>query len=77
MRLNTDPNLDSPDDFYAALVDMHRDLSTDQSEIVNAKLILVLANHIGDLEVLARAMKIARGEVNASHPEPRRQEITS
>jgi len=73
MRLNTDPNLDSPDDFYEALINMHRDLSDDQSEIVNAKLILVLANHIGNQEVLLQAMKIARGERNVSHPEPRQE----
>jgi len=72
MRLNTDPNLDSPDVFYEALVDMHRGLSEDQSEIVNAKLILVLANHIGDLEVLGQAMHIARNDANPSRPEPAR-----
>ncbi len=77
MRLNTDPNLDSPDDFYEALIDMHRDLSAYQSEIVNAKLILVLANHIGDQEVLAQAMRIARGEASVSPPEPKRQEVIS
>lgn len=77
MRLNTDPNLDAPDDLYEALIDMHRDLTPEQSEIANAKLILVLANHIGNLEVLAQAMKIARGEAKVSHPEPTGQEITS
>ena len=75
MRLNTDPNLDAPDDLYEALIDMHRDLTPEQSEIANAKLILVLANHIGNLEVLSQAMKIARGEAHVSHPEPTRQEI--
>lgn len=76
MRLNTDPNLDSPDAFYEALVDMHRGLADDQSEIVNAKLILVLANHIGDLEILGQAMQIARSGVNLPHPEPTRKETT-
>jgi len=77
MRLNTDPNLASPDAFYEALIDMHRGLSEAQSEIVNAKLILVLANHIGDFEVLGQAMKIARSDVNSPVPEPGRQEIAS
>lgn len=77
MRLNTDPNLESPDAFYEALVDMHRGLTEDQSEIANAKLILVLANHIGDLEVLGQAMQIARGDASPPHPEPARREITS
>jgi hypothetical protein len=54
--LNTDPNISSPDDFYQALIDMHRDLTAEQSQLVNAKLILLLANHIGDAEVLRLAM---------------------
>jgi len=77
MRLNTDPNLASPDAFYEALIDMHRGLSEDQSEIVNARLILVLANHIGDLEVLGQAMKVARSDLNPHHPEPIRREVIS
>jgi len=77
MRLNTDPNLASPDAFYEALIDMHRGLTEDQSEIVNAKLILVLSNHIGDLEVLRQAMKIARSDLNPLHPEPPRRDIVS
>jgi len=58
--LNVEPNLSQPDDFYEALIDTHRDLSDEQSQIVNAKLILLLANHIGDLEVLRQAMAAAR-----------------
>ena len=48
------------DDFYEALIDMHRDLSDEQSAQVNAKLILILSNHIGDLAVLREAMALAR-----------------
>lgn len=58
--LNTEPNLTAPDDFYESLIDMHRDLDEDASAKVNAKLILLLANHIGDLDVLREAMQIAR-----------------
>jgi Protein of unknown function (DUF2783) len=68
MRLNTDPNLDSPDEFYEALIEMHRGLSDQQSELANAKLILVLANHIGDLEVLRQAMSTARNDASSSPP---------
>jgi len=75
MRLNTDPNLDAPDAFYEALIDMHRDLTDAESALANARLILVLANHIGDLEVLAQAMRIARGEANSTPREPVRQEV--
>lgn len=51
------------DDFYEALIDTHRDLSDEQSAMVNAKLILLLANHIGDISVLREAMTIARQDV--------------
>ena len=58
--LNVDLNLVSPDDFYAALVELHRGLSDEQSELVNARLILLLSNHVGDIEVLREAMRRAR-----------------
>ncbi len=56
----TDPNLEAPDAFYAALADLHRDLDEVQSAKVNAKLILLLANHIGDRRVLEEAIALAR-----------------
>jgi len=58
--LNIELNLASPDDFYAALVELHRGLSDEQSELVNARLILLLSNHVGDIEVLREAMRRAR-----------------
>ena len=58
--LNVEPNIAQPDDFYEALINMHRDLAPEQSQLVNAKLILLLANHIGDLGVLKAAMAAAR-----------------
>jgi uncharacterized protein DUF2783 len=48
------------DDFYESLIDMHRDLTDEQSALVNAKLILLLANHIGELAVLREALALAR-----------------
>jgi hypothetical protein len=60
MALNTQPNLARPDDFYEALIDMHRDLDDAQSQSANAQLILLLANHIGDHETLLEAMRHAR-----------------
>jgi hypothetical protein len=48
------------DDFYEALIDTHRDLSDEQSAMVNAKLVLLLANHVGDISVLREAMALAR-----------------
>jgi len=51
------------DDFYEALIDTHRDLSDEQSALVNAKLVLLLANHVGDLAILKEAMALARKDV--------------
>ena len=59
-RLNIDPNLAAPDDFYEALIDAHRDLSGAQSHALNARLVLLLANHIGTLSVLNSALAAAR-----------------
>jgi hypothetical protein len=58
--LNTELNLAAPDDVYEALVALHRDLTPEQSRLVNAKLILLLANHVGDAAVLRQAMAKAR-----------------
>lgn len=74
MPLQLQPNLAEPgkryfrdfspgDDFYESLLNMHQDLSDEQSELVNAKLILLLANHIGDITVLREAMQLARDGV--------------
>ncbi len=66
MTLNLEANIASPDDFYQELIDLHRDLTDEQSATVNAKLILLLANHIGDMEVLRTAMAVAREDVAAT-----------
>ncbi len=58
-NLNLKPNFSDPDSFYAALTELHRDLDPDQSERINARIILLLANHIGDQDVLLEAMRIA------------------
>ena len=60
MDLITTPNLDAPDDFYEALIETHRDLSTPDSHALNARLVLLLANHIGSFEVLKEALRLAR-----------------
>ncbi|WP_142846447.1 DUF2783 domain-containing protein [Telmatospirillum sp. J64-1] len=76
MTLNTQPNFHqqgrrflrdfSPgDDFYEALIAMHQDLSEEESAQVNARLILLLSNHIGDLDVLREAMNMARQGIGA------------
>ena len=59
MLLNTQPNIPEPDTFYQALVALHHERSEEQSRLINASLVLLLANHIGDREVLDEAMRIA------------------
>ena len=51
------------DDFYEALIETHRDLTDEQSALVNAKLILLLSNHIGDIHILREAMTLARADI--------------
>lgn len=55
-----EPHLDAPDDFYEALIDSHQGLSTEQSHALNARLVLLLANHVGSLPVLKQALEAAR-----------------
>ena len=59
MDLITTPNLDAPDDFYEALIEAHQGLTSDQSHAFNARLVLVLANHIGATTVLRQAFEAA------------------
>ena len=63
--LNTELNIGAPDDMYEALVNLHRDLTSEQSMVVNAKLILLLVNHIGDRTVIDAAMALARSGISS------------
>jgi len=60
MNLITTPNLDAPDDFYEALIEAHQGRSSEESHALNARLVLVLANHIGALAVLRQAFAAAQ-----------------
>lgn len=62
-HLHTDPHIDAPDDFYEALIDAHRGLTDAQSQMLNARLILLLANQIGDMSVLREALLAARAGI--------------
>lgn len=62
--LNTQPHLQACDDFYEALIAAHQGLSTPESHAMNARLVLLLANHIGDISVLRQALAIARQPFN-------------
>ena len=63
MPLITDAHLDSPDDFYEALIAAHDGLDEAESHALNARLVLLLANHVGSLDVLHEALAAARAGV--------------
>jgi hypothetical protein len=60
MPLIHTPNIADPDGFYEELISAQRDLSDEQAELMNAKLILVLANQVGDRATLTEALALAR-----------------
>ncbi len=68
MSLITTPNLGAPDDFYEALIRSHQDLSAEQSHALNARLVLLLANHIGEQATLLQALAAARASAAAATP---------
>ncbi len=61
MKLNLKPNLARPDAFYEKLLQAHDGLSAEQSAALNARLILTLANHVGDEQALEEAIAVAKG----------------
>jgi hypothetical protein len=60
MPLNRQPNLIDPDGFYEELIDGQRGLTEEQAELMTSRLVLILANHIGDRAVLSEALQLAR-----------------
>ena len=64
LHLKTGPGIADPDGFYARLIDLHEGLTPEQSQKLNAKLILLLANHIGDREVLDEALEYVRSTID-------------
>ena len=60
MTLLTSSNFARPDDAFRAVVEAHRGLSDEQSAELDAALVLILANHIGDIDVLREAIVLAR-----------------
>jgi hypothetical protein len=60
MTLVRDPNLVDPDGLYTAILDAHADLSDVESAALNARLVLILSNHIGDAAVVREALAAAR-----------------
>ena len=60
--LNLQPNFTNADDFYESLLKAHDGLNKEESEALNARLIILLANHIGDFMILDQAITLAKGE---------------
>lgn len=60
MSLRTELGVENPDDFYARLIELHEGLTTEQSHKINAKVILLLANHVGDTDVLNEVLEYVR-----------------
>lgn len=60
MSLTKMPNIPDPDGFYADLIAAHEGLEDAASHALNARLVLIMANHIGDRKVLAEALELAK-----------------
>ncbi len=58
-RLLTESRFPAPDEAYRAIVEAQRGLSEGEAAALNARLVLLLANHIGDMEVLRAALQLA------------------
>jgi len=56
--LSTTANVQSPDDVYQLFIDMHQGCTEEESHRRNAKLIMTLANHIGDEGVIREAVAL-------------------
>jgi hypothetical protein len=63
MALSTSSNFARPDDAFRAIVEAHRGLSDEESAHLDAALVLILANHIGDLDVLREAIALAKRRI--------------
>jgi Protein of unknown function (DUF2783) len=63
-----EPHLEDPDSFYEELIASQHGLSDEQADMALAKLVLILANHIGDRQVLSQALALARSNTLAAKP---------
>ncbi|HKG99262.1 MAG TPA: DUF2783 domain-containing protein [Bradyrhizobium sp.] len=74
MRLSTSSNFSKPDDAFRAIVEAHRGLSDEQSADLDAALVLILANHIGDIDVLHEALALAKRRLADSNQQQQQQQ---
>jgi Protein of unknown function (DUF2783) len=68
--LNTNPNFAKPDEIYAKLISAHEGLAEQESHAMNARLVLLLMNHIGDQAVIEQALRAARNSRHTSAKAP-------
>ena len=61
-HVHTEPRIEDPDNFYARLIALHSDLTAEQSQKLNSKLILIMANHIGSQAVLDEMLNMVRSD---------------
>jgi hypothetical protein len=74
MALSTRSNFIKPDDAFRAIVEAHHGLSEEQSADLNAALVLILANHIGDLDVLVEAIALAKRQMLQASQQQQQQQ---
>jgi hypothetical protein len=75
MGLSTSSNFARPDDAFRAVVEAHRGLSDAESADLDAALVLILANHIGNLDILGEAIALAkRRMLDASQQQQQQQQ---
>ncbi len=65
MTLNRKPNIADPDGFYQELIESQRELTDEQADMLTTKLVLILANHVGDRALLSEAITLARANTVA------------
>ena len=74
MALSTSSNFAKPDDAFRAVVEAHRGLSETESADLDAALVLILANHVGDLEVLNEAIALAKRRMLGASQQQQQQQ---
>jgi hypothetical protein len=74
MKLSTNSNFAKPDDAFRAIVEGHRGLTDEQSAALDAALVLILANHIGDIDVLQQALALAKRTAGTSQQQQQQQQ---
>jgi hypothetical protein len=74
MPLSTASNFAKPDDAFRAIVEAHRGLNDEQSADLDAALLLILANHIGDMKVLREAIALAKRRVIDANQQQQQQQ---